>query len=218
VPPVYGSSSAVPPPSNTPPPPYGQSTASPVSPGSSLPLSGSAANLSPSRNVPPPYGGSTTALAPTSSSVAPPAGTLCPSYNKKNYTDSNGATYTVYCGQGFSGTPYNPAYRRPVSPYTIQSCMDECDQYTACVGAATDGSSCNLFSYVGSATFSPGTVAAYKVSGPPPRNVQTVTVCANRVTAYTTVWTTATSTTCPADSTCTAGNDSGFIGTQRARR
>jgi hypothetical protein len=104
--------------------------------------------------------------------------------------------------------------------YTIQSCMDECNRYTACVAASTDGTSCNLFSSVTGSTSSPGTVAAYKVSGPPPSNVQTVTVCANRVTAYTTVWTTATHTTCPADSTCTAAPnyDNGFIGTQRARR
>jgi hypothetical protein len=214
VPPVYGSSSAVPPPSNNSPPPYGQSTASPVSSGSSLPFS------SPSGNAPPPYGGSTTAPAPTTSSVAPPAETLCPGYNSRNYTDSSGATYTVYCGKGLTGTRYTPTYRRPAQSYTIQSCMDECNQYTACVAASTDGTSCNLFSSVTGSTSSPGTVAAYKVSGPPPSNVQTVTVCANRVTAYTTVWTTATHTTCPADSTCTAASnyDNGFIGTQRARR
>jgi hypothetical protein len=214
VPPVYGSSSAVPPPSNNSPPPYGQSTASPVSSGSSLPFS------SPSGNAPPPYGGSTTAPAPTTSSVAPPAETLCPGYNSRNYTDSSGATYTVYCGKGLTGTRYTPTYRRPAQSYTIQSCMDECNQYTACVAASTDGTSCNLFSSVTGSTSSPGTVAAYKVSGPPPSNVQTVTVCANRVTAYATVWTTATHTTCPADSTCTAASnyDNGFIGTQRARR
>jgi hypothetical protein len=212
-PPVYGSSSAVPPPSDNSPPPYGQSTASPVSPGSSLPFSGSTAGSSPS-------GGSTTAPAPTTSSVAPPSETLCPGYNSRNYTDSSGATYTVYCGKNLTGTPYNPAYRRLAQSYTLQSCMDECDQYTTCVGASTNGTSCSLFSSVTGSTRSSGTVAAYKVSGPPPSNVQTVTFCANRVTAYTTVWTTATSTTCPADSTCTAGPnyDSGFIGTQRARR
>jgi hypothetical protein len=214
VPPVYGSSSAVPPPSNNSPRPYGQSTASPVSPGSSLPIS------SPSGNAPPPYGASTTAPAPTTSSVASPAETLCPGYNSRNYTDSSGATYAVYCGKDLTGTRYNPTYRRPAQSYTIQSCMDECNRYTACVAASTDGTSCNLFSSVTGSTSSPGTVAAYKVSGPPPSNVQTVTVCANRVTAYTTVWTTATHTTCPADSTCTAASnyDNGFIGTQRARR
>jgi hypothetical protein len=82
--------------------------------------------------------------------------------------------------------------------------MAVCDQYTACVAASTDGTSCNLFSSVTATTGSPGTVAAYKVSGPT-KIVQTVTVCANKVTAYTTVWTTATHTTCPANSVCTAG-------------
>jgi hypothetical protein len=219
-PPIYGSSSVAPSLSNNSPPPYGQSTASPApSNNSPPPYGGSTSAPSSSGNPPPTYGGSATVSPPTTSAVAPPAETLCPTYGNKNYTDSNGATYTVYCGQDFSGTPFNPSYRRQATTYTIQSCMAVCDQYTACVAASTDGTSCNLFSSVTGTTGSPGTVAAYKVSGPT-KIVQTVTVCANKVTAYTTVWTTATHTTCPANSVCTAGAaySNGFIGTARARR
>jgi hypothetical protein len=217
---VYGSSSVTPSLSNNSPPPYGQSTASPApSNNSPSPYGGSTSAPSSSGNAPPTYGGSTTVSPPTTSAVAPSAETLCPTYGNKNYTDSNGATYTVYCGQDFAGTPLNPSHRRQATTYTIQSCMAVCDQYTACIAASTDGTSCNLFSSVTGTTGSPGTVAAYKVSGST-KIVQTVTVCANKVTAYTTVWTTATHTTCPANSVCTAGAaySNGFIGTARARR
>ncbi|GAB7328645.1 hypothetical protein MBLNU13_g00579t3 [Cladosporium sp. NU13] len=219
-PPIYDSSSVSPSLSNNPPPPYGQSTSSPAPSNNSPPPYGSVTSASSSSgNLPPTYGGSATVSPPTTSAVIPPAETLCPTYSNRNYTDSSGAVYTVYCGQDFAGTPFNPSYRRQATTYTIQSCMAVCDQYTACVAASTDGTSCKLFSSVTGTTGSPGTVAAYKVSGPTAL-VQTVTVCANKVTAYTTVWTTATHTTCPANSVCTVGPaySNGFIGTARARR
>jgi hypothetical protein len=220
VPPIYGSSSISSPPSNNSPLPYGQSTASPApSNNSPPPYGGSTSAPSSSANLPPYYGGSATVPPPTSSAVAPPAETLCPTYKNQNYTDTNGATYTVYCNQIFSGTPYHPTYRRHTTPYTIQECMDVCNQFSACVAASTDGESCSFFTLVTGTTGSYDTVAVYKISGPMV-NVQTVTVCANRVTTYTTVWTTATHTTCPANSVCTAGPSyaNGYIGTARARR
>jgi len=211
LPPVYGGSSSassvvV---SNTP-PPYGGSSSSQAPP----PYRASTTSSAPSNNSPPPYGESITASAPTTSSATPPAETLCPAYNNSNYTDSNGATYTVLCGQDITGTPFNPSYKRQATAYTIQSCMSICDKYTACVAVSTDGLKCNLFSSVIGTVGSPGAVAAYKVSGPP-TNVETVTVCANRSTAYTTVWTTATQTTCPPNSACTAGT--GLVGRSGAR-
>lgn len=118
------------------------------------------------------------------------------------------------CGQNFAGTPYTPPMaRRQAQNYTIQSCMNVCDQYVACIAVSTDGTTCNMFSSITGTTSSPGTIAAYKVA-PPSNNVHTVTVCANRVTAYSTVLTTATKTMCPADSTCTVGSmyANGFIG------
>ena len=146
--------------------------------------------------------------------MTPPAETLCPAYNNGTYTDSNGASYTVLCGQDITGTPYNPSYKRQAAAYTIQSCMLICDKYTACIAVSTDGLKCNLFSSVTGTVGSPGSVAAYKISGPP-TNVETVTVCANRSrsTAYTTMWTTATQTTCPPNSVCTAGT--GLVGRAR---
>jgi hypothetical protein len=173
----------------------------------------SSASSVPVSNSPPPYGSSTTSSAPTTSSATPPAETLCPAYNNSNYTDSNGASYTVLCGQGIDGTPLNFSYKRQAAVYTIQSCMLICDKYAACVAVSTDGLKCNLFSSVTGTVGSPGSVAAYKVSGPP-TNVETVTVCANRPTAYTTVWTTATQTTCPPNAVCTAGT--GLVGRNAA--
>lgn len=232
VPPIYGSSSSTLLPSNSSPPPYGgSSSASSVVVSNTLPpYSGSSSSQAPSNspppygsstissapsnNSPPPYGGSTTTSAPTTSSVTPPAETLCPAYNNGTYTDSNGASYTVLCGQDITGTPYNPSYKRQAAAYTIQSCMLICDKYTACIAVSTDGLKCNLFSSVTGTVGSPGSVAAYKISGPP-TNVETVTVCANRSrsTAYTTMWTTATQTTCPPNSVCTAGT--GLVGRAR---
>jgi len=213
VPPIYGGSSSTLSlssslPSSFPvsytPPPYESSTPSQSPSNSPPPNGGSTISSAPSTNSPPPYGGSNTASVPTTSSVTPPAETLCPGYNNRNYTDSSGATYSVICDQDIVGTPFNPPYKRQATVYTIQSCMSICDQYDACVAASTDGTKCNLFSSVTGTQGSPGAVAAYKVSGPP-KNVQTVTVCANRPTAYTTVWTTATQTTCAPNSTCTVG-------------
>ena len=212
MPPIYGGSSSTLVPSNSSPPPYGGSSSASSIPASNSPppYGGSITSSVASNNSPPPYGGSTTASAPTTSSATPVAETLCPAYNNSNYTDTNGASYTVLCGQDITGTPFNPSYKRQAAAYTIQSCMLICDKYTACVAVSTDGLKCNLFSSVTGTVGSPGAVAAYKVSGPP-TNVETVAVCANRSrTAYTTVWTTATQTTCPPNLACTVGT--GLVG------
>lgn len=156
---------------------------------------------------PPPYGGSSTTTPSTSPSPLPP---LCPTYNNAPYTDTQGATYNIACDTTLTGTPYTPppgSYKRQASygAPTIQSCLALCDAAPACVAVslAAGATECQLLSSVTGTSSSPGGVAAYKVSGPPP--VQTVTVCANRRTAYTTVWTTATMTTCPAEMACTTG-------------
>jgi hypothetical protein len=266
-PPIYGGSSSTLSPSNNSPPPYGASSSSSMPASNSLPpYGGSTTSSAPSNNSPPPYGGSTTASVPATTLVTPPAETLCPAYNGRNYTDSAGAVYTVNCNQNYAGTRYTPINQRPVRPYTIQSCIAECNLYAECVAASTDGTECQFFSSVTGTVNSPGTNAVYKVSGPTtpgsstsgatssrsstsgsaspgatisgstssglsvsgltssgssapgpstsgsPANVATVTVCANR--SYTTVWTTATLTTCPPNSACTAGT--GLVGTSGA--
>nr|OQO24913.1 hypothetical protein B0A51_11079 [Rachicladosporium sp. CCFEE 5018] len=135
--------------------------------------------------------------SPASSSYPTATPTLCPAYDGKNYTDSNGASYTVTCNKVYTGR----IYMRYTTPQSLASCLASCDQYAACVAVSNDDSGCTLFSSTTGTTASQGGSGASKVNGPT-SNVVTVTVCGVRPT--TTVFATATSTMCPANAMCTA--------------
>ncbi|KAK6442114.1 glycoside hydrolase 15 protein [Oleoguttula sp. CCFEE 5521] len=205
IPGQYGSSSAtsvITSQASTPLSPYGQTpTSSPNGSAQSVSSSGSSPGY--------PSGYITSSPATSSSPTATP--TLCPAYDGKNYTESNGASYTVTCNKVYTGR----IYMRYTKPQSLASCLASCDQYAACAAVSNDDTGCTLFSSTTGTTTSQGGSGASKVNGPT-SNVVTVTVCGVRPT--TTVFATATSTMCPAHEMCTAPAQrypQGFIGNGR---
>ncbi|TKA41310.1 hypothetical protein B0A54_06212 [Friedmanniomyces endolithicus] len=181
--------------------------------------------------------GSSQTTTPSPVSSGPP----CPAYNNTTYTDSQSTSYTVYCNSTYSGTVLSrtpaSALRRAAFPYAsaAEDCMASCDSTSACMSISSTAQTCTLMSDVGSLTpdtSGTGAVAARKgatsyggnggmggsgsgngsgSSNGATGSVVTVTVCAAQRT--TTVFTTATLTTCPAAGCTTMpGRAAGMIG------
>ncbi|KAK0255344.1 hypothetical protein LTR12_015072 [Friedmanniomyces endolithicus] len=188
-------------------------------------------------------GGSGTSSSQTTTPSPVSSGPPCPAYNNTTYTDSQSTSYTVYCNSTYSGTVLSrtpaSALRRAAFPYVsaAEDCLASCDSTAACMSISSTTQTCTLMSDVGSLTpdtSGMGAVAARKGatsyggsggmggsgsgngSGSGSGNgatgsVVTVTVCAAQRT--TTVFTTATLTTCPAAGCTTLpGRAAGMIG------
>ncbi|KAK5129077.1 hypothetical protein LTR85_000410 [Meristemomyces frigidus] len=185
--------------------------------GTGPPLSAATPPMSSGSSTPPisnSGGMSHTSTGSPSASTAP----VCPAYNGQNYTDAQGASYAIACGQAYTGTVIPPGssnstkQKRQTNGATtasVQSCMAMCDALTSCV-AVSLGCTGECTMYSGAVTEVAGSTcetAARKVSMPPAVSVVTVSVCATQQRwGTTTVFTTATMTTCPLSSgMCTAG-------------
>lgn len=160
--------------------------------------------------------------SPSATFSSAPTASACPAYDSRSYVDRNGATYTVQCNTAYGGTVINAttsihnSYKRQVAAsVSLQSCMAMCDLNPACVGVSVCGSTCTQYGSITSSTSSSACAAARKISGPSTASmsgVVTVTVCAAQPTGTLTVFTTATQTTCAANSVCTNGRRAeGFI-------
>ena len=158
-------------------------------------------------------------VSPTSSS-GPPASTgpVCPNYDDQQYTDAQGSTYNIQCNTTYSGSVITSAnstsniHKRQSGAVSVPSCIDYCDQTPECVAITVDCSgTCTLLGSIDN-TVDNGFcgVGAKRLTGPGPMgspNLITVTVCGAKRTRTTTVVTTATLTTCPANGKCTAGSN-----------
>ena len=148
-----------------------------------------------------------------SSSNPANTGAVCPSHDNEQYTNPDGSNYNIQCNSTFSGTiltPSNstsPMHKRQASGATFGSCMNECDQYSACVAIVLDCTgTCSLLSSVSGTIDGACGVGAVKSAGPNHTgsgDIVTVSVCATVKMGTTTMFTTATLTTCAADAKCT---------------
>ena len=142
-------------------------------------------------------------VTPTSTSA------ICPAYDDRNFTDASGSSYGIQCSASYTGTIRsrlsnpNPATG---SAYTAQSCLLACSQVSDCIAITLTSQACTLFSSInGLSGDVPGSIAALRQMDAT-ENIVTVTasVCGTVRTGTTTIITTATMTTCPADESCTA--------------
>ena len=143
-------------------------------------------------------------------------GPACPNYDGQQFTNPDGSTYNIQCNSTFSGTVLPASnstgamLKRQSGGSNVVACMSECDQISACVAIVVDCSgTCTLLgSVTGIIDGGVCGVGAMKTAGPNTTGtagVVTVSVCAGRRTGTTTMFTTATLTTCPANAQCTAG-------------
>ena len=155
----------------------------------------------------------------TTGSTPSSTGPACPHYDGERYTDSQGSTYSIDCNATYLGTVIfssdnsSSTYaKRQAVGFTEQSCMAYCDETAECVAINFDCNDvCTLLGSTSSIPVQgPCGVAARRLSGPSSaggNSVITVTVCAaGSGEGTTTVFTTATRTTCPANAQCTAGS------------
>jgi hypothetical protein len=156
--------------------------------------------------------GSVSATATSSRPAS--TGPVCPNYDGEHYTDAEGGTYNIRCnttliGSVISSTDSPSAMRkRQPAKWTAQSCLAACDENSDCVAIVMSClGTCTLLASVDStAPSSMCGFSARKVGSLNGGNdVVTVTVCAAQRTRTTTVLTTATLRTCPANAHCTAG-------------
>ena len=174
-------------------------------------------------------GGTVRPSPPTSSTPPASTGAVCPYFDNSAYTDTRGATYTVDCNSTYTGnilartnsttTPSKQKRQNggQAAGLTAAQCMVLCDTNPACIAINVDcAGTCTLLGSVASTIEGTCGVAARRISGGSNGGgndgVQTITVCAAR-TGTTTVFTTATLTTCAASGMCPGGNGRvGMIG------
>ncbi|KAF7193984.1 hypothetical protein HII31_04666 [Pseudocercospora fuligena] len=192
------------------------SVSPPVSSGSagvSTSATGSASNVPTSGVTSPsgsgsvvPTGSSSGVVTSASSSTVPSAAvSICPALDNGGYDAPSGGYYEVQCDTSISGTRLNTTSlkaRQAPSNAAAASCLAQCDLYTRCLAVNVGPSGCELLSSIGSTSASPGTIALLKAERPANTGVVTVTVCRASGTRTTTVFSTATVTTCPAGRTC----------------
>ncbi|CAK4020926.1 Hypothetical predicted protein [Lecanosticta acicola] len=108
----------------------------------------------------------TTAAAPY------PSNTLCPENDGSTITDDKGANYLVTCNTAFTGIQMSIAstlrLRLRQSGDTASSCMALCDKEDSCSGANVyANNTCEYFSEIDNFMDFAGSIALYKISGPP---------------------------------------------------
>ena len=161
--------------------------------------------------------------SPTQTGTNPAStGPVCPFYDEGQYTDPQGSTYRVDCNSTYSGnvlqrtntTSPARAKRQASVGVTAPQCMVLCDKNPACIAINVDcAGMCTLLESVTNTVDGACGVAARRLagsSGGGASGVSTVTVCAAR-TGTTTVFTTATLTTCAANGQCPPGTKRGMM-------
>ncbi|TKA27589.1 hypothetical protein B0A50_04421 [Salinomyces thailandicus] len=162
-------------------------------------------------------GGDGSATPSASLSMSPSASSppFCPAYDDINYTDASGTTYAVQCSTSYSGSIRrrlsnpNPATGQP---YTAESCLETCSQDDMCMAITLTADACTLYRSVSGVSNETGSTAALKQTSAA-ENVVTVTasVCSSKRVGTVTILTTATMTTCAADSCPTEASMNGRL-------